>query len=107
MATTLKDEIAIVGIGKTPQGTIEGSTALGLGIEAFKNAVDDAGLDKNQIDGILTHPGTTSPEGATHYLRFAQAVGLNPRYTHSLVMGGGSGGALIQSAARAAAARNC
>ena len=101
MATTLKDRVAIVGIGKTAQGTIEGSTALGLGIEAFRNAIADAGLEKEQIDGILTHPGTTSPEGATHYLRFAQAVGLNPRYSHSLVMGGGSGGALIQSATMA------
>ncbi len=103
MTAFLKDKVAIVGIGKTKQGQIEGSTALGLGIEAFKNALDDAGIEKDQVDGILTHPGTTSPEGAGHYLRFAQAVGINPRYTHSFVMGGGSGGGLVESATLAIA----
>ena len=38
-------------------------TPVTLATEAFKRALDDAGLHKGQIDGLLTMPGTTSPEG--------------------------------------------
>ena len=103
MSAFLKDKVAIVGIGKTAQGTIEGSSAMGLGIEAFKNAIADAGIEKDEVDGILTHPGTTSPEGAGHYLRFAENVGINPRIATSFTMGGGSGGALVEYGAMAIA----
>ncbi len=97
----LSDKTAIAGVGATAQGKLEGRTALDLGIEAFKRALDDAGLRKEEVDGLLTMPGTTSPEGSLHYLRFGEAVGLNPRYTGSLTMGGGTAGALVQMAAMA------
>ena len=89
---------AIVGVGRTAMGNLPGSTALGLGLEALRLAIEDAGISKDEIDGILTHPGTTSREGANHYLRFAEAAGINPRYAGSKSMGGATGGALIQEA---------
>lgn len=98
---SLSDRIAIAGVGASPQGKLEGRTPLDLGIEAFRRALDDAGLRKQDIDGILTMPGTTSPEGSLHYLRFGEAVGIDPRYTGSMTMGGGTAGALVQMAALA------
>jgi len=83
---SMKDTCAIVGVGQTKQGTLPGTTPLGLGVEAFRKALDDAGLTKNDIDGLLTMPGTTSPEGPLHYLRFGEAVGINPKVTASLPM---------------------
>ena len=59
----LRDKTAIVGVGATAQGKLPGSTPLTLAVEAFKRALDDAGLKKDQIDGLLTMPGTTSPGG--------------------------------------------
>ena len=100
----LSDQIAIAGVGATPQGSLPGRTPLDLGIEAFRNALDDAGLDKSDIDGILTMPGTTSPEGSRHFLRFGEAVGINPRYSGSLTMGGSTAGCLVEMAALAIAA---
>jgi acetyl-CoA acetyltransferase len=97
----LSDRASIVGVGTTKQGKIPGSTALSLGIDAFKRALDDCGLKKEQIDGLLTMPGTTSPEGSMHYLKLGEALGINPRFTGSLTMGGGTAGALIQWAAMA------
>jgi len=97
----ISDQIAIAGIGATKQGKLPGRTALDLGIEAFALALADAGLSKADVDGLLTMPGTTSPEGSLHYLRFGEATGLNPRYTGSLTMGGGTAGALVQMAALA------
>ena len=95
----LRDKLAIVGVGASPQGKIPGSSALSLSVEAFKRALDDSGLKKEQIDGLLTMPGTTAPEGALNYLRVGEALGINPRYTGSMVMGGGTAGALTASAA--------
>ncbi|MGF7160409.1 acetyl-CoA acetyltransferase [Rhodoligotrophos appendicifer] len=99
--STLTDKIAIAGVGATAQGKLPGRTALDLGIEAFTLALNDAGLAKHDIDGLLTMPGTTSPEGSLHYLRLGEALGVNPRYTGSLTMGGGTAGALVQMAALA------
>lgn len=95
---TLSDRAAIVGVGATAQGKLPGRTPLDLGIEAFRRALADAGLKKDDVDGILTMPGTTSPEGSLHYLRFGEAVGINPRFTASLTMGGATAGCLVQMA---------
>lgn len=99
--SSLKGKVAIVGLGVTEQGKLPGSTPISLGAEAFKRAIADAGLHKNQIDGLLTMPGTTSPEGPLNYLRLGETLGIDPRYTGSLVMGGGTAGALVQNAALA------
>jgi acetyl-CoA acetyltransferase len=99
----LKNKTAIVGVGASPQGNIPGSTSVSLAIDAFKAALDDSGLRKDDIDGLLTMPGTTSPEGSLNYLRLGEALGINPRYTGSLTMGGGTAGALVQMAVLAVA----
>jgi hypothetical protein len=46
-------------------------------------------------------PGSASPEGALNYLRLGETLGINPRYTGSKVMGGGTAGALVHEAAMA------
>jgi len=97
----LRDRTAVVGVGASPQGKIPGSSALSLGVEAFKRALDDSGLNKERIDGLLTMPGTTAPEGALNYLRVGEALGIDPRYTGSMKLGGGTAGGLLHLAALA------
>ncbi len=97
----LRDKTAVVGVGASPQGKVPGSTPLSLGVEAFKRALDDSGLRKDQIDGLLTMPGTTAPEGALNYLRVGEALGIDPRYTGSMNLGGGTAGGLLHLAALA------
>lgn len=99
--SSLRDKVAIVGVGASEQGTLPNSTSLSLAITAFKRALEDSGLRKSQIDGLLTMPGTTSPEASLNYLRVGEALGIDPRFTGSLTMGGGSAGALVQTAALA------
>src|ERR1700712_641827 len=101
MQMSLKDRTAIVGVGATEQGKLPGETPITLGVEAFKRAIADAGLRKEQIDGLLTMPGTTSPEASLNYLRLGETLGIDPRYTGSMTMGGGTAGALIQNAVMA------
>jgi acetyl-CoA acetyltransferase len=100
---SLKDRVAIVGVGATAQGTLPGSTVNALGLEALALALDDAGLAKSDLDGLLTMPGTVSPEQARHYLVFGEAAGIDPAFTGSLIMGGASAGCLIQMGAMAIA----
>lgn len=97
----LSNQTAIAGIGASPQGKVAGSTALSLAVEAFKCALDDCGLKKADIDGLLTMPGTTAPEGAWNYLRLGETLGINPRFTGSMMLGGATAGALVHQAAMA------
>jgi acetyl-CoA acetyltransferase len=97
----LGDRCAITGVGATPQGKLPGSTALTLSVEAFKRALDDSGLRRDDIDGLLTFSGQTAPEGQQNYLRVGETLGINPRWTGTMYMGGATAGALVQQAALA------
>jgi acetyl-CoA acetyltransferase len=92
---------AIAGVGASRQGKLPDETPLSLITEAFKAALDDSGIAKDEVDGLLTMPGTTSPEGPKHYLAVGERLGIDPIYTGSLSMGGATAGALIQQAALA------
>ena len=94
---------AIAGVGASRQGKLEGESALSLATEAFRNALADAEISKDDVDGLLTMPGTSSPEGAKHYLALGEHLGINPSFTGSMAMGGATGGALVQLAAMAVA----
>lgn len=55
--TDMKDKAAIVGVGYTSmQGTVPGISALSFAMEASKNAIEDAGLRLEDIDGLLIQP---------------------------------------------------
>ena len=53
----MKDKTAIVGVGYTAeQGTVPGRSSLSFAMEATKAAIEDAGLKKSDIDGLLIQP---------------------------------------------------
>ena len=79
---SLKDKYAIAGIGYTPQGRIPGRTALSFHLEACTNAIADAGLKKEDIDGVIcyrTFPPVLNESPVTPYL-LSQYMGLSPTY---------------------------
>lgn len=47
-----RDKVAIVGVGTTPFSRAAGKSDVALAAEACKNAIRDAGLTKDDIDGI-------------------------------------------------------
>jgi 3-oxoacyl-[acyl-carrier-protein] synthase III len=78
----LKDKYAIVGIGYTPQGRIPDRTSLSFHLEACVNAITDAGLRREDIDGLIcyrTFPPASNESPVTPYL-VAQHLGLSPAY---------------------------
>jgi 3-oxoacyl-[acyl-carrier-protein] synthase III len=78
----LKDRYAIVGIGYTPQGRVPGRTSLSFHLEACVNAIADAGLRREDIDGLICYrvfPPASNEAFVTPYL-VAQHLGLSPAY---------------------------
>lgn len=78
----MKDRYAIVGVGYTPQGKVPGRSALSFHLEACTNAIKDAGLHKEDIDGLMIYryfDPLDSDVEITPYL-VAQHLGIQPRH---------------------------
>jgi len=79
---SLKDKYAIVGVGYTPQGRVPDRTTLSFHLEACANAIEDAGLRREDIDGLSVYRHFVPPTGegdVTPYV-VAQHLGLSPTY---------------------------
>ena len=90
------NNIAIAGIGETRHVRGTERTAISFGLEASMNAINDAGLRPEDIDGIVLPLGFHRVE--------EYAAGLNPtdlKYHASIEIGGASTVASIQYAASA------
>ncbi len=96
-------EAYISGIGMSEVGVRLTRSPIGLTIDAVKEAVADAGLTLDQIDGVATYPGKMhiflgfSPVGATELI---EAMGLRTTWH----MAGGDLTAQLGAIAEAAAA---
>jgi acetyl-CoA acetyltransferase len=78
------DPVAIVGTGVTPQGELPGWSADEIAVDAFARALDDAGLGKSEVDGLITGKAFGGFGIDTVIGRMA---GLNPRYSATLDYG--------------------
>jgi acetyl-CoA acetyltransferase len=73
----LKDRIAVVGVGNTKYGNFPEIDDYGLGASAFRSALEDSGLEKSQIDGLLVCR-------IPYYARMGEVLGISPRWTITL-----------------------
>lgn len=95
----LKGKAAITGLGITAQGRIYGHSAAWFAAEAIKLAVEDAGLRKEEIDGLLVNQGVTPLPGMGG-LDLQNHLGLtNLRLLASMNVGGATAGIMVQYAA--------
>jgi acetyl-CoA acetyltransferase/uncharacterized OB-fold protein len=81
-AAKFEDQVAITGIGMSPIGRRLMMTPLALTVAAVKDAVADAGLTLDDIDGLSTYPGGDGAggfgEGGVSALE--DALGLRPTW---------------------------
>ncbi len=99
MPTTLHDEAAIAGIGQTAYSKNSGVSELHLATEAVRNAIDDAGISPDEVDGLVTYTMDSSDE-----VEVARAVGIGDMTFWSQVnYGGGAAVGLLAHAAMAIA----
>lgn len=96
---SLKDKAAIVGVGYTPQGKVPGRTSLSFHVEAAKNAIADAGLKVEDVDGLLIQPTIGDPAITAPLV--SQYLGVRTRFLASLDAFGSSAGCQAQVAAMA------
>src|SRR5690606_14320357 len=98
---SLRAKTAIAGLGITPQGKVYGPSAVGFAVDAIRLALEDAGLEPTDLDGLLVNPGMSWGQSATMGL-FAvqQAMGLRDlKLSASMNLGGATAGAMIMQAA--------
>ena len=76
----MKDKAAIVGVGYTPQGRIPGRSAMSFHVEAAKNAIADAGLRRDEVDGLICASWPPSSAVGLAPTDIAQRLGLRIRF---------------------------
>ena len=98
----------IAGAGMTPYGKLLGRNTLDLMSDAATAALQDAQLERRDVDGLICGYSTTFP----HLMlstSFVEHYGLKPTYAHSIQVGGATGFAMVMLAhylVEAGAARN-
>ncbi|BAT61352.1 thiolase [Variibacter gotjawalensis] len=87
----------LVGSGLTAFGRHEGASALDLMQRAASEALADAGLERQDIDGLICGYATTMPHLMLSTV-FAEHFGLQPEYAHAVQLGGATGFAMTMLA---------
>ena len=87
----------ITGVGLTSFGKHAGCSSLDLMSKAATLALADAGLKRNEIDGILCGYSTVSPHIMLATV-FAEHFGIRPAYAHAVQVGGATGLAMTMLA---------
>ena len=101
MATAnMSGKVAIVGAFDTPVGAIPGSTPMELCVQAALGALADAGLRREQVDGLVTCNAMAQPM-LYHAEAMAEYLQIFPRYCMAVGAGGGTTFSIIHHAAAA------
>src|SRR5579862_6157213 len=89
----LNRKTAVIGVGETEHGrALPDRTGMNLAIEASLKAIEDAGLTKDDIDGVITaeNTGWGNPRG---HIELAENLGIfAKRYCSAVPMGGATPG---------------
>ncbi len=97
--SNLMNQCAIAGIGQTEFSTNSGRSELRVACDAILAALDDAGLEAKDIDGIVTYTIDNNDE-----VSLLRALGIpDVKYSVRLPLGGGGSAATIHHACAAVA----
>ncbi len=91
MPGRLKDKYCIAGVGETEYSRNSGRTTRAMGVEAIRNAMNDAGLKPGEVDGMLSYHGNDS----TSSTALASDLGIRLNFYMDCSGGGSSTEALV------------
>lgn len=103
MSIDLRSKSAIAGVGLHGLGEAPGETHMEIMARAVKAALDDAGIDLSEVDGLFTTNMNNLLAGPS----IAEYLGIVPRVTDATNFGGSAFVAYLQSAAMAIATGLC
>lgn len=95
-------KIVIAGVGETEQGKIPDKSSFQFLSEASKLAIEDAGIKKNDVDGVVTAFSLVE-HTFMHCTTFADYFGMNPNFFSSIAVGGATAVWMVGEAAMAIA----
>jgi len=104
--TNLSGKAVIAGVGHTAFGKLTGRSTISLNVEAIRKALADAGVEKNQVDGLFVKAPTSRFE-MMYAQKLAEAMALQPRIGGVWDHGGASNISMISYAAMAIEAGQC
>lgn len=90
----LRDKYCIVGLGNTRYGKLPGFTTLSLLADAIQRALEDAGVNKDEVDAVLTKAPTSNFQ-MLWSAKVCQRIGIQPRVTATLDQAGASNIGLV------------
>ena len=91
---SLRGSVAIVGIAETEVGEVPHRSPTQLCVEAAVAALADAGLGKNDVDGLITCQSQVEPY-TYHAETIAEYLQIEPRMCLSVNTGGGTTAAAV------------
>jgi len=103
---SLRGKVAIVGAADTDVGIVPDLSATQLCIDAARRALADAGIGKDQVDGLVTCNSMAEPY-MYHAEAMAEYLQIFPRYCISVGAGGGTTFSIFHHAASAIVTGMC
>lgn len=97
-----KNKIVVAGVGETEQGKIPDKSSFHFLSQASKLAIEDAGLKKSDVDGLVTAFSLVE-HTFMHCTTFADYFGMRPRFFSSVAVGGATAVWMVAEAAMAIA----
>lgn len=100
---SLKGKVAIVGVSETDSWNLPNLSALDIMAKEAKKALDEAGIDKSEVDGLFS----ASNNYHMPTISLGEYLGISPKYTDSTTIGGASFISFLLHAAAAISAGIC
>lgn len=97
---TLSGKCVIAGIGATSFGKHPGRSSQSLNVEAIREAMKDAGVEKGQVDALFLKPPTSDFQ-MLYTVKVASALGIQPKMGGAWDQGGAANATLISVACMA------
>ena len=103
----LKGKYAIAGVGVSRFGKVPGTSTMGFTLEASKAAIEDAGIARDEIDGVLVMMPAVMGEQHGWSARVASYLGIEATFSSTMDMGGATACGMAATAAAAIEAGQC
>lgn len=97
---TLRGKVAVIGAGLSPVGRVPGRSPLWLAADAARKALADAGIDRREVDGVLSSHAFAAPFHRFS-VAFSEYFGIQPTFSNTLQVSGATAATMFSVASAA------